>query len=323
MKGVEVARNFGPDIIIGLGGGSNIDAAKAIWAHYERPDLEAGSINPDMKLRLRKKARLIGIPTTSGSGSEVSWATVITNPAEERKMEQANAELVPDIAIVDPEPTRAMPQKLVAETGFDCLTHAVEAYVAPVGNDFSDALAIKAIQLVFKYLRRSYGNAEDNEAKMKMHIASTMAGMAFCNSEVGIVHALGHATGGVLKVPHGRAMAIILPYSVEYNAKAAMQKYAEIAKAVGIEARADKEAVEKLVKAFRQLQHELEEPGSLKEAGIPREEFEKKLDDLAGKAIKSVVLRGNPRRSSPEESLSLEDARKLCTYIYNGKKIDF
>jgi acetaldehyde dehydrogenase/alcohol dehydrogenase len=203
------------------------------------------------------------------------------------------------------------------------LTHAIEAYVNTLGNDFSDALAIKAIQLVFRYLRRSYGSPEDKEAKTKMHIAATMAGMAFSNSDVGIVHALGHAAGGVLKVPHGRVMAIILPYSVEYNAKVAMQKYAEIAKAVGIEAKTDKEAVEKFVKALRQLQRELEEPGSLKEAGIPSEEFEKKLDDLAGKAIKSVVLRGNPRQSSPEEPLNLEVARKLYAYIYNGKRIDF
>jgi alcohol dehydrogenase class IV len=150
-----------------------------------------------------------------------------------------------------------------------------------------------------------------------MHIAATMAGMAFSNSEVGMVHALGHASGGVLHVPHGRVMGIILPYSVEYNSKVAMQKYAEIAKAVGIEAKTDNETVEKLVKTLRQLQHELEEPASLKEAGVPREEFEKKLDDLANKAIKSVVLRGNPRL------LNLEDTRKLFTYIYEGKKIDF
>jgi len=317
IKGAEAARNYGPDLIVGLGGGSNIDAAKAIWALYERPDLEAGSITPSIKLELRKKARLIGIPTTSGSGSEATWATVITNPAEERKMEIANKELVPDIAIVDPEFPRTMPRKLVAETGFDALTHAMEAYVAPVGNDFSDAIAIKPIKLIFKYLRRSYGNPEDNEAKTKMHIAATMAGMAFSNSEVGVVHALGHVTGGVLKVPHGRAMAIILPYSVEYNAEAAKQKYAEIAKAVGIKAETDDEAVEKLVEALRKLQRELEEPASLREAGISREEFEKKLDDLASKAMKSVVLRGNPR------PLTLEEARKLFIYIYEGKKIDF
>jgi alcohol dehydrogenase class IV len=317
IKGAEVARNYGPDLIVGLGGGSNIDAAKAIWVLYERPDLEAGSINPFIKLGLRKKARLIGIPTTSGSGSEASRPTVITSPAEERKMELANKELVPDIAIVDPELPRTMPRKLVAETGFDALTHAVEAYVAPVGNDFSDALAIKTIQLVFKYLRRSYGNPEDNEAKMKMHIAATMGGMALTNSEVGMIHALGHVTGGLLKVPHGRAMTIILPYSIEYNAKVAMQKYAEIAKAVGIEAETDSEAVEKLVEALKQLQRALEEPASLKEAGLRREEFEKKLDDLASRAIKSVVLRGNPR------TLNLEETRKLFTYIYEGKKVDF
>jgi alcohol dehydrogenase class IV len=317
IKGAEVARNHGPDLIVGVGGGSNIDAAKTIWALYERPDLEEGSINPFTKLGLRKKARLIGISTTSGSGSEVTRATVITNPAEERKMEMANKELVPDIAIVDPELARAMPQKLVAETGFDALTHAVEAYVAPVGNDFADALAIKATQLVFKYLRRSYRNPEDNEAKTKMHIAATMGGMAFSNSDVGIVHALGHVAGGVLKVPHGRAMAIILPYSVEYNAKVAMQKYAEIAKAIGIEAETDNEAVEKFVGVLRKLQRELEEPASLREAGISRKEFEKKLNDLAGKAIKSVVLLGNPRL------LNLAEARKLFTYIYEGKKVNF
>jgi hypothetical protein len=317
IKGAEVARNCGPDVIVGVGGGSNIDAAKAIWVLYERPDLDVGSINPFIKLGLRKKARLIGIPTTSGSGSEATWATVITNPVEERKMELANKELVPDVAIVDPELPRAMPRKLVAETGFDALTHAVEAYVATVGNDFSDALAIRAIQLIFKYLRRSYGNREDTEAITKMHIAATMAGVAFSNSDVAIVHALGHVTGGVLHVPHGRAMAIILPYSVEYNAKVAAQKYAEIARAIGIEAKTEYQALEKFVETVRQLQRELEEPASLKEVGIPRKEFERKLDDLASKAIKSVVLRANPR------PLNLEEARKLFAYIYEGKKVDF
>jgi len=317
IEGAEFARNYGPDLIIGVGGGSNIDAAKAIWVLYERPDLEAGSINPFMKLGLRKKARLIGIPTTSGSGSEATRATVITSPAEERKLELANNELVPDIAIVDPELPRTMPRKLVAETGLDALSHAIEAYVATVGNDFSDAIAVKAIQLVFKYLRRSYENREDNEAITKMHMAAMMGGMAFSNSDVAIVHALGHVIGGVLHVPHGRAIAIILPYSVEYNAKVATQKYSEIAKAVGIEAETDGKALEKFVEALRQLQRELEEPASLKEAGIPREEFEKKLDDLAGKVIKSVILRANPR------PLNMEEARKLFTYMYEGKKVDF
>ena len=317
VKGAEFARNYGPDWIIGLGGGSNMDAAKAIWVLYERPDLEVASINPFIKLGMRKKARLICIPTTSGSGSEATWATVITNPAEERKMELANKELVPDIAIIDPELPMTMPQKLVADTGLDALTHAIEAYVSPLRNDFSDALAIKAIQTIFKYLRRFYGNPEDKEAREKMHNAATMAGMAFTNSEVGIVHALGHVIGGVFHISHGRAMAIILPYSIEYNAREAMERYADIARAIGIEAKTNSEAVEKLVEAIRELKRELGEPASLKETGISLDEFEKKLDDLINKAMKSVVLRGNPR------ALNLDEARKLFTYIYERKKVDF
>lgn len=317
VQGAEFARNYGPDWIIGLGGGSNIDAAKAIWVLYERPDLEVASINPFIKLGMRKKARLICISTTSGSGSEATWATVISNPAEKRKMELANKELVPDMAIIDPELPMTMPQKLVADTGLDALTHAIEAYVSPLSNDFSDALAIKAIQTIFKYLRRSYGNPEDKEAREKMHNAATMAGMAFTNSEVGIVHALGHVIGGVFHISHGRAMAIILPYSIEYNAREAMERYADIARAIGIEAKTNSEAVEKLVEAIRELKRELGEPASLKETGISFDEFKKKLDDAVNKAMKSVVLRGNPR------ALNLDEARKLFTYIYERKKVDF
>lgn len=316
-RGAEFARGYAPDLIVGLGGGSSIDAAKAIWVLYERPDLEVASINPFIKLGLRKKARLICIPTTSGSGSDASWATVITNPAEERKMELANKELVPDIVILDPELPMAMPQRLVAETGFDALTHAIEAYVSPLRNSFSDALAIKSIQLIFKYLRRSYMNPEDREARENMHIAATMAGMAFTNSEVGIAHALGHVTGGVLHIPHGRAMTIILPYSIEYNAKVALQRYAEIARAIGIEAKTDIESEKMLLENIVSLRRDLGGPSSFKEAGVSREEFERKLDDLAGKAVKSVVLRGNPR------PLSLEEAKRLFAYIYEGKSVDF
>ncbi|MEM2320910.1 MAG: iron-containing alcohol dehydrogenase [Candidatus Bathyarchaeia archaeon] len=317
MRGAELARAYAPDLIIGLGGGSNIDAAKAIWALYERPDVELASIRPFVKLGLRKRAKLICIPTTSGAGSEASGASVITNPAEEKKMELYSRELVPDIAIVDSDFPMTMPQKLVAETGFDALSHAMEAYVSPFKNDFSEILAIKAIQLIFKYLQRSYMNPKDMEAREKMHIAATMAGMAFANAGVGVTHALGHAAGGVLHIPHGRAMAIILPYSIEYNAKVAMQRYAEIARAVGIEAKTDDDAWKILVESIMQLRRNLNIPSSFKEAGISREEFEKKLEDLANKAAKSAVLRGSPR------PLSIEEARKLFIYIYEGKRVGF
>jgi len=316
-RGVELAKTYGPDWIIGLGGGSNIDAAKAIWVLYERPDLEVASINPFIKLGMRKKAKLICIPTTSGSGSEASWATVITNLKDERKMELANKELVPDMVILDPTLPMSMPQKLVAETGLDALTHAIEAYVSPKRNDFSDALAIKAVKTIFQYLLRSYRSPEDKEAKEKMHNAATMAGMAFTNSEVGIVHALGHMIGGVFHISHGKLMAIILPYSIEYNAKVALERYIDIAKAGGIEAKTDGEALEKLVETIKEMRREFGEPASLKEAGISPEDFENKLDDLVKKVMSSVVLQGNPR------ALNAEEARKLLIYIYEGRKVDF
>lgn len=316
IRGTELARNFTPDLMIGLGGGSSIDVAKAIWILYERPDLDLGSVNPFIRLGLRRKARLICIPTTSGSGSEVSWATVITNPEEERKMEIANKELVPDIAIIDPEFPMSMPQKLVADTGFDALSHAIEAYVSPLSNDFSDAIALKALQLIFKYLPRSYTTG-DKESREKMHIAATMAGIAFTNSEVGLAHAIGHVIGGALHIPHGMAMAILLPYVIEYNMKVAARRYAEIARAIGIEAKTDEEAAKKLLERILQLRQDFKEPASFKDAGVSREELERKLDDIANKVLKSAVIRGNPR------SPSLEEVKNLLLYIYEGKNVDF
>ncbi|MEM3161367.1 MAG: iron-containing alcohol dehydrogenase [Candidatus Bathyarchaeia archaeon] len=316
-KGAELANKYGPDWIIGLGGGSNIDAAKAIWFLYERPDMDLGAINPFIKLGLRKKAKLICIPTTSGSGSDVSFATVITDLKEERKMELANSELVPDISIIEPTFPMAMPQKLVADTGFDALSHSLEAFIANQRNDFSDALSMRATQLIFKYLPRAYKNPEDKEAREKMHNASTMAGMAFTQSNVALGHALGHVIGGIFHVPHGKLMAIFTTYVIEYNAKKVAERYAEIAKAIGIEAKTTHEAVEKLVETIKELRSELGEPASLKEAGIKPEDFYKRLDELTERVMKSVILPSNPR------PLTVEEARKLLEYIYEGKKIDF
>ena len=316
-KGAQLARDYEPEWIIGLGGGSNIDAAKAIWFLYERPDMDLAAINPFIRLGLRKKARLICIPTTSGSGSDASFATVITDLREERKMELANAELVPDISILDPDLPMAMPQRLVADTGFDALSHALEAYIANERNDFSDALALMAVRLIFKYLPRAYRSPEDKEAREKMHNAATMAGMAFTQSDVALGHALGHVLGGIFHVPHGRLMAVFSPYVIEYNAKVVSERYAEIAKAVGIEAKTNEEAVEKLVNMIKDLRSKLGEPASLSEAGIKREDFEKRLDELAERVTKSVVLPSNPR------ALSLENAKKLLQYIYEGRRVDF
>ena len=317
VKGAEFARKYGPDWFIGLGGGSCMDAAKAIWVLYENSEIPVDGINPLEKLGLRKKARLICIPTTSGTGSDATWATVITDVRDERKLELASREIVADIIILDPELPKSMPPRLVADTGLDALTHAIEGYVTQWSNDFSDALAIKAIQIVFKYLPRAYRNPEDKEAKEKMHNAATIAGISFGNSQAGIAHAMGHSLGAIFHVPHGRSVDLFLSYSIEYGAREAMRRYADIARAIGIEAKTDEEAVEKLIEAVRRLDREVGEPASLKELGISREDFEKRLDDLVTRAANSTCTFMNPR--VPD----VDDTRKLFIYAYEGKKVDF
>jgi len=317
MKGAEFARKYSPDWLVGLGGGSCMDAAKAIWVPYANPDIEVAEINPFTKFGVREKARLICIPTTSGTGAEATWAAIITDTKEERKMELPCREIVSDIIILDPGIPKSMPPSLVADTGLDALTHAIEAYVSQWRNDFSDALAMKAIQIVFKYLPRAYRNPEDKEAKEKMHNAATMAGIAFGNSQVGIAHAMGHSLGAIFKVPHGRTVDLFLPYSIEYSAREAIERYADIGRAIGIEAKTDEEAVEKLVEAVRRLNREMKEPASIKELGISREDFDKRLDDLVTRAANSSCTFMNPR--VPD----VEDTRKLFLYAFEGKKVDF
>jgi len=317
MKGAELARKYCPDWFVGLGGGSCMDAAKAIWVLYERPDMEVAAINPLEKLGLRKKARLICIPTTSGTGSDATWATVITDVKDCRKMELISREIVADIAILDPELPKSMPPRAVGDTGLDALTHAIESYVSQWRNDFSDGLAIKAIQMIFKYLPRAYRNPEDKEAKEKMHNAATMAGMSFGNSQAGIAHAMGHSLGAIFHVPHGRSVDFFLSYSIEYSAREAMQRYADIAREIGIEAKTDEEAVKKLVEAIRKLEREVGAPASIKEWGISRQDFEKRLDELVTRAANSSCTFMNPR--VPD----VADTRKLIIYAYEGKKVDF
>ncbi|MGQ9624176.1 MAG: iron-containing alcohol dehydrogenase [Candidatus Bathycorpusculaceae bacterium] len=317
VNGAEFAKKHCPDWIIGLGGGSCMDAAKAIWVLYERPDMTVDAINPLEKLGLRKKARLICIPTTSGTGSDATWATIITDAKERRKLELTSREMVADITLLDPELPKSMPPRLVADTGMDALTHAVEGYVSQWRNDFSDALAIRAIQFIFKYLLRAYRNPEDKEAKEKMHNAATMAGISFSNSQVGIAHAMGHSLGAIFSTPHGRCVSLFLPYSIEYSAREAMQRYADIAKEIGIHAEAEEEAVKKLIKAVKELCHNLEEPSSIRDLGISREDFERDLEELVVRAANSSCTFMNPR--VPD----VEDMRKLFICAYEGKEVDF
>jgi len=317
-RGAKILSEFGADWIIGLGGGSCMDAAKAMWVLYERPDLTIEDITPFEKLNLRKKARLINIPTTSGTGADVTWAVVITDTERKVKLELASKEVVADISILDPALVLDLPPRLTADTGMDALVHAIEAYTVQWKNDFSDALALRAVQLIFKYLPRAFKNGRnDPEAREKMHNAATMSGLAFSNSQIGIVHAMGHSLGAVFKIPHGRSVAVFLPYVMEYNLSEAASLYAEIAEAIGITDGSDEEKARKLIEAVRNLMKEIEEPLSIKEMDIPREEFEAKLDELIEKANESTGTIVNPR--VPTE----EDYRKLFLYAYEGKSVDF
>jgi len=317
-KGTEFAKKYGPDWFIGLGGGSCMDAAKAMWVYYERPDMEVGRMpSPFEKLGVREKARLICIPTTSGTGSEATWGIILTDAKEKRKIELASKDVVADIDIIDPALALSMPPKLAADTGLDALVHAMEAYVCQGSNDFSDALAIKAIQTIFEYLPRAYKDREDKEAKEKMHNAATMAGLAMSNSTAGVAHSMGHSFGAFLHIPHGRAVGVFHPYVIQYSAKEAMGRYAEMAKAIGIKAETDEEAVDKLVEAVKRLMKNVDEPFSVKDMGISWKDYEKSLDDLVKRAAESGATFVNPR--VPEE----EDYRKLFIYAFNGKKVDF
>ena len=317
-KGAKTLSEFGADWIIGLGGGSCMDAAKAMWVLYERPDLTIEDITPFEKLNLRKKARLINIPTTSGTGADVTWAVVITDTERKVKLELASREVVADISIVDPALVLDLPPKLTADTGMDALVHAIEAYTVQWKNDFSDALALRAIQLIFKYLPRAFKNGKnDPEAREKMHNAATMSGLAFSNAQIGIVHAMGHSLGAVFKIPHGKSVAVFLPYVMEYNLPEVASLYAEIAEAIGISDGSVEEKARKLIEAIRNLMKEIEEPLSIREMGISREEFEAKLDELIEKANESTGTIVNPRVPSEE------DYRKLFLYAYEGKNVDF
>ena len=319
-RGTEMMNAFNPDVIIALGGGSALDAAKGMWLFYEQP--EADFIAMAQKFadirkrvykfpRLGQKAQMVSIPTTSGTGSEVTSFAVISDKANNMKYPLADYELTPNVAIIDPDFVMSVPAVPTADTGLDVLTHAIEAYVSILASDYTDALALKAIQLVFEYLPRSFKNgANDPEAREKMHNASTMAGMAFTNAFLGINHSLAHKLGGEFHIVHGRANAILLPHVIEYNGDTnpskfvifpkyekyiAPQKFQEIARVLGLPANTPQEGVKSLADAVRKLMKELNIPLTIKEMGIDEKLYLSKVEDLAYKAFEDQCTTANPR----------------------------
>ncbi|HIP96302.1 MAG TPA: iron-containing alcohol dehydrogenase [Anaerolineae bacterium] len=317
-RGAEVMRNFAPDWIVGLGGGSSMDAAKAMWILYERPELDPAEINPFVELGLRQKARLITIPTTSGTGAEATWGIVLTDTQGRRKLALGAREVLADVAIVDPVLVMDLPSQITADTGMDALTHAVEGYTSAWHNDFCDGLCLKAIQLVFEYLPRAYANGgEDPEAREKMHNGACIAGLGFGNSMAALAHALGHALGGVFHVPHGRAVGLFLPYTIEFAVRGGETRYAEIARFLGLPADDEAEGAASLVKAVRDLARRIDQPLTIRDLGITQEDFEANLSRLVANADTDTQMITSTRVPSTEQS------EQLFRYAYEGKEIDF
>ncbi|MYL33549.1 bifunctional acetaldehyde-CoA/alcohol dehydrogenase [Pontibacillus yanchengensis] len=319
MRGAEMMKQFQPDVIIALGGGSAMDAAKGMWLFYEHPTTDFSGLKQkflDIRKRVFKypelglQAQFVAIPTTSGTGSEVTSFSVITDKENNVKYPLADYELTPDVAIIDPQFVMTVPKTVTADTGMDVLTHAIEAHVSNMANDYTDGLAIKAIQLVFDYLPRAYRNGDkDEEAREKMHNASTIAGMAFANAFLGINHSLAHKLGAEFHIAHGRSNAILLPHVVRYNATKptkftafpkyehfkADERYAEISRILGLPSRTIEEGVESLVQAIIRLAKELNIPMSIGENGVDAKEFESKIEQLADRAFEDQCTTANPK----------------------------
>ena len=331
MRGAAVMQEFQPDWIVAMGGGSPIDAAKTMWAFYEYPDTTFEAlITPFSFPTLRQKAKFCAIPSTSGTATEVTAFAVITDYQKGIKYPLADFNITPDVAIVDPDLAETMPQKLTAHTGMDAMTHAVEAYVSTLHCNYTDPLALHAIKMIHENLKKSYDG--DKEARAAMHDAQCLAGMAFSNALLGIVHSMAHKTGAAYKgdhIMHGAANAMYLPKVIQFNAKnpEAAGRYAEIARFIGLTGSTTEELVAALVAELRQMNRELNIPLGIRNYGaggvlaetsiIDEKEFLEKLPEVAANAIGDACTGSNPRIPTQEE---MEKLLKACYY---DQEIDF
>ena len=324
MKGAEMMREFGPDWIVAIGGGSPIDAAKAMWAFYEYPDTTFEDLCIPFNFpTLRTKARFCAIPSTSGTATEVTAFSVITDYDKGIKYPLADFNITPDVAIVDPDLAETMPAKLTAFTGMDAMTHAIEAYVSTLHCDYTDPLALHAIKMIHNDLIDSYNG--DMAARDRMHNAQCLAGMAFSNALLGIVHSMAHKTGAAYSgghIVHGCANAMYLPKVIKFNAKEpeAAKRYAEITRFIDLKGSTDEELVDALITELRGMNEKLNIPTCIKEyeGGIIDEtEFNEKLPSVAELAVGDACTGSNPRPITPAEM------EKLLTCCYYDKEVDF
>ncbi|MEM0271595.1 MAG: iron-containing alcohol dehydrogenase [Thermoprotei archaeon] len=293
---LEHVRAFEPDWFIAVGGGSSIDTAKVLFALYERPDISVYDITPIVTLNLRRKSRLAAVPTTSGTGSECSWAAVISEEGERRKHELASKEIMPDVAILDPKVVLGLPREQSRNTAVDAVVHAVEAYTSAWRNPYSDALAEKALELIAPNLPVVLAQPGNTGAREAVHIGASMAGLAFSNSQIGLAHALGHALGAVFRLPHGKCVGLFLPYVVAYNYPAAAERYGRLNALLPEQFRSGR-----LDESLRKYFEYIGQPLTLKDAGVGREEFLGSLDTLVRLASEDTGVTTNARDAGSAE----------------------
>lgn len=333
MRGAEAMSKFQPDWIVAIGGGSPIDAAKAMWIKYEYPDISFEEMCKVFGLpQLRKKAKFCAVSSTSGTATEVTAFSVITDNEKGIKYPLADFEITPDVAIVDPKLTESMPQKLVAQTGMDAFTHAVEAYVSTAHCDYTDPLAIHAIEMIQKHLEKSYN--KDMESRHAMHNAQCLAGMAFSNGLLGIVHSMAHKTGAAFDdygahIVHGAANAMYLPKVIKFNSKDenAKKRYGVIADYMHLGGNSDEEKVNLLIKFCREMNDKLNIPQAIKYYGkdglptdegfVPEDVFLERLEKIASLALEDACTASNPRKPSQKEM------EELLKAVYYDSEVDF
>lgn len=307
-RGIGKMQEFQPQILFALGGGSPIDAAKAInWL--------------SVKGGLSEKIKFVAVPTTSGTGSEVSMFSVISDPDKSAKYPLVSKELLPDAAILDAELVKSVPPSVTADTGIDVLTHAIEAFVSLNANDFTDAAAEKAMKLVRGNLMKVYKNPDDMEARQKMHHASCLAGLAFSNAGLGLNHGMAHTLGAHFHIPHGRANGILLPYVMAFNAGChdkltpVAKRYARIARVLRLEGPSIRQSAFSVIRTTRQYIKQLHIPDTIESAGVSREDFEGALEEMAQAAYADACTRTNPRECSVEE------IKEVFRHAYTGRLI--
>lgn len=300
-------REFAPDWFVAVGGGSAMDTTKILFALYERPDLTVYDITPLVKLGLRKKSRLVAIPTTSGTGSECTWAAMLTEGGEKRKHTLASAEILPDYAVLDPTFVVSLPLEQTKNTASDALVHAVEAYGSTWRNPFSDAMAEKAIELVLGGIEGVINDPHNLELRNQVHIGASMAGLSFSNSQIGLVHALGHALGAYFKTPHGKAVALFLPHVIEFNYDACPERYDRLNRLVP-----DRYRGSRLSDSFENVFAAIGQARNGKDAGIDEKEFQSDLDALIQLASEDTGMIANAKDAGSE------DLRNLFIKAYSG-----